>query len=173
MKKNISLIFAFIILPLFTNAQSLTINFAGVKISFLADMQSTQGTVGGLKATILFNMENLAASSISGSVDVNTINTGTPKRDEHLKSADYFDTATYPTMTFRSKSFVQVNGKYKMTGALKIRNIEREEVIIFTYENKIFKGETTIQAAHYKIGNFGDKEPEKTNVKIAFEIPIK
>lgn len=173
MKKNISLILAFLLLPLLTNAQTLSINFAGVKISFVADMQNTKGTVGGLKAKILFNMENLAESVISGSVDVNTLDTGTPKRDEHLKSADYFDAATYPTMSFRSTSFVQENGKYSMTGMLKIRDIEREEVIVFSYENKLFKGETTIQAAHYKIGNFGDKAPEKTNVKISFEIPIK
>ena len=173
MRKNLSLMLAFLILPFASPAQELTINLAGVKISFLADMQNTKGTVGGLKAHILFNTEHLTASSIYGTVDVKTLDTGTPKRDEHLKSADYFDAATYPTMSFKSKSFKQENGKYTMVGLMKIRDIEREETIEFTYENKIFKGETTIQAALYKIGNYADKAPDKTNVKIWFEIPIK
>lgn len=173
MLKNISLIFAFLILPFASLTQELTINFAGVKISFLADMQNTKGTISGLKAHILFNTDNLSQSKISGSVDVKTLDTGTPKRDEHLKSADYFDAEKYPTMTFKSISFKQENGKYTMKGLMKIRAIEREETIKFTYENKVFKGETTIQAALYKIGNYADKAPDKTNVKIWFEIPIK
>ena len=173
MRKNLSLMLAFLILPFASPAQELTINLAGVKISFLAVMQNTKGTVGGLKAHILFNTEHLTASSIYGTVDVKTLDTGTPKRYEHLKSADYFDAATYPTMSFKSKSFKQENGKYTMVGLMKIRDIEREETIEFTYENKIFKGETTIQAALYKIGNYADKAPDKTNVKIWFEIPIK
>jgi len=173
MIKKTTILFALLLLPFLGLSQSLTINFAGVKISFLADMQNTKGTVGGLKATILFNTENLAQSKISGSVDVKTIDTGIPKRDEHLKSADYFDAATYPTMLFKSVSFKQENGEYSMTGLMKIRDIERKETIKFTYENKVFKGETTIQAALYKIGNYASKEPDKTNVKIWFEIPIK
>lgn len=173
MIKNPSLIFAFLILPFASLAQELTINFAGVKISFLADMQKTRGTISGLKAHIHFNADNLSQSKISGSVDVKTLDTGIPKRDEHLKSSDYFDAATYPTMTFKSGTFKQENGKYTMTGLMKIRDIERQETIEFTYENKVFKGETTIQAALYKIGNYADKAPDKTNVKIWFEIPIK
>ena len=60
-----------------------------------------------------------------------------------------------------------------MKGKMTIRDIEREEKIVFTYVDKVFKGETTIQAALYKIGNYADKKPEKTNVVISFELPVK
>ncbi|NOQ74644.1 MAG: hypothetical protein GQ574_21710 [Crocinitomix sp.] len=172
MKIKSLIILAFFIMPIMTIAQELTLNMADVKISFVADMQNTTGTISGLQAKIKFNMDDLAQSAIEGTVDVNTLDTGTPKRDAHLKSADYFDMATYPTMSFKSISFEQDGNSYVMKGMMKIRDVEREEKIVFTYVNKVFKGTTTIQAALYKIGNFGDKKPEKTNVVISFELPV-
>jgi len=172
MKFKSIIVMALFLMPFIGVAQELTLKMDGVKISFIADMQNTSGTISGLQAKIKFNMSDLAQSNISGTVDVNTLDTGTPKRDDHLKSADYFDAATFPTMGFKSISFVKEGNTYVMTGMMTIRDIEREEKIVFTYTDKVFKGETTIQAALYKIGNFADKKPEKTNVKITFELPV-
>ncbi|MFT5821287.1 MAG: polyisoprenoid-binding protein YceI [Crocinitomix sp.] len=172
MKIKSLIILALFIMPMMTFAQELSLKMDAVKISFVADMQNTTGTISGLQAKIKFNMGDLAQSSIEGTVDVSTLDTGTPKRDEHLKSADYFDMATYPTMSFKSISFIKDGNSYVMTGMMKIRDVEREEKIVFTYTDKVFKGETTIQAALYKIGNYADKKPEKTNVVISFELPV-
>lgn len=172
MKKNILIIMTLLVLPFFSQAKEMTINLDAVKITFLADMQKTAGSVSGLKAHINFNMDDLSKSNISGTVDVKTLNTGTPKRDEHLKSADYFDAEKYPTMSFGSISFAKENGKFVMKGKMKIKDVEREETIIFSFENNIFKGQCTIQASNYKLGNFADKGPEKTNVVITFVIPV-
>lgn len=58
-----------------------------------------------------------------------------------------------------------------MRGGLKIKDIEREETIIFTYVNKTFKGKATIQAANYNFG-YENKNPGKTNIVLTFLIPI-
>mgnify|MGYP001942414781 FL=1 len=173
MKMKSLIILAFFIMPIMSIAQELTLNMDAVKISFVADMQNTKGTISGLQAKIKFNMEDLAQSAIEGTVDVSTLDTGTKKRDDHLKSADYFDMAKYPTMSFKSISIEKDGNSFVMKGMMKIRDIEREEKIVFTYVDKVFKGETTIQAALYKIGNYADKKPEKTNVVISFLLPVK
>ena len=80
--------------------------------------------------------------------------------------------AKYPTMSFKSISIEKDGNSFVMKGMMKIRDIEREEKIVFTYVDKVFKGETTIQAALYKIGNYADKKPEKTNVVISFLLPV-
>lgn len=172
MKIKSLIILALFLMPFISVAQELSLNMAGVKISFVADMQNTKGTISGLKAKIKFNMDNLTQSSIEGTVDVSTLNTGTPKRDEHLKSGDYFDMAKYPTMSFKSTSFEKEGNSYVMKGMMKIRDIEREEKITFTYVDNIFKGKTTIQAALYKIGDYADKKADKTNVVISFVLPV-
>lgn len=162
----------FILLPFTAVSQQLTIKTDGVKINFLADMHKTKGTIGGFEAKITFDRSNLSIANISGSVKVNTLDTGTKKRDEHLKSSDYFDAEKYPKMTFKSTSIVAQDGKFIMTGKMKIKDVEREETIIFTFKENVFVGTTTIQAAHYKIGEYAKKNPDKTNVQIKFEIPV-
>lgn len=161
-----------IVLPLsgLTQHKHLHVKSDKVKISFLADMQKTEGTIGGFKAVLHFDTENLSVAHIKGSVDVATINTGVEKRDEHLKSSDYFDMEKYPKMTFNSTSITKEGDKYVMKGKLKIKDVEREETITFTFEDNVFKAECTIQAANY--GIFEKKGPKKTNVKISFAIPV-
>lgn len=153
-------------------SQELKVKTDAVKISFVADMQNTAGTVAGFAAKIKFNLEDLMNSTITGSVQVKTLDTGNKKRDDHLKSADYFDAEKYPEMSFTSKGFKKMGDKVVMTGMMKIKNVEREEAITFSFADNLFKGECTIQAAHYDLGNYAKKKPEKTNVKISFSIPV-
>ena len=137
------LLFAFLIgFPFSGPVNTLTVKSDAVKISFLADMQSTEGTIGGFEAKINFNPDDLMNSSIEGSVDVSTINTGKPKRDEHLKTADYFEAETYPKMTFKSTGIKQTGDKFIMEGKMKIKDTERTESITFSYVNKTFTGES-------------------------------
>ena len=167
-----TLLLAMALSPIFTDTPTLNVKSDGVKIDFVADMQNTEGSVSGFEATIQFDLNDLANSSISGTVDVNTLETGNEKRDDHLKSADYFEAETYPSMWFNSTSFVRDANGITMNGKMKIKDVERDESITFTFTDKVFKGEGTIQAANYKLGNFADKKPEKTNVKISFIVPV-
>jgi polyisoprenoid-binding protein YceI len=67
--------------------------------------------------------ENLSAEA---SIDVSTINTREPDRDNHLKSPDFFDVAKYPTITFKSKNAEKGPGGLKLTGDLTIHGVTRE-----------------------------------------------
>ena len=71
---------------------------------------NTGGVLGGVKATILFNPAQLATSSIEATAETATINTDNDQRDEHLRSADYFDVQHYPHITMRSVSFTHKSG---------------------------------------------------------------
>ena len=167
--KKIFLI-ALCMLPALSQAQTLKVKSDKVKINFVADMQGKEGTIGGFTAKINFDMDDLKASTIEGSVDVNTLSTENEKRDNHLKSADYFEAEKFPKMTFTSSKIEKKGNGYVMTGKIKIKDVEREEVITFSYADKIFTASTTIQAANY--GIMEKKGPDKTNVKISFSIPV-
>jgi polyisoprenoid-binding protein YceI len=165
-------VIALVLLPIIGMGQSLTIKAKKVTINFIAAMQKTEGTISGLEATIKFNQDDLASSSISGSVDVNTLSTENEKRDEHLKSADFFEAKTYPKMTFKSVSIVAEGDTFVMTGIVKIKGDEHEEKIIFSYKDNMFKGDCTIFLENYSVGKFSKNEGEKGSVKISFAVPV-
>ena len=71
--------------------------------------------------------EHPEKSRVEVRIDVASVNTGNAERDQHLRTADFFDTDTHPEMTFRSTS-VRMTGKAQLiaSGPLTIKGISRE-----------------------------------------------
>lgn len=92
-------------------------------------VSNTRGEFSKLQGSITFDPANLAATKVQAVIDVATINTREPKRDDHLRSSDFFDVANHPTMVFRSKQAWREAGKIKLKGDLTIRGVTREVVL--------------------------------------------
>jgi polyisoprenoid-binding protein YceI len=73
-------------------------------------------------------------SSVEFTIQAASINTNETKRDEHLKSADFFDVANQPTITFKSTS-VKATGKdaYEVTGNLTLRGVTKAITLPVTF----------------------------------------
>lgn len=70
--------------------------------------------------------ENFETSTINFSAEVNSINTGNDDRDNHLRSADFFDVENFGKLTFKSTSVKKVNeGEYKISGDLTIKDVTK------------------------------------------------
>lgn len=90
-------------------------------------VSTVRGDMGKVTGTISFDGKNLAAATVDATIDVSGINTRDEKRDGHLKSADFFDVATHPTMTFKSKKVVpNADGSFKLVGDLTMRGVTKE-----------------------------------------------
>ncbi len=70
--------------------------------------------------------DNPLDSFATAAIDLSSIDTGNTQRDEHLRSADFFDIATTPTMTYRSTGIRQDGDDYVVDGELTIRGITRQ-----------------------------------------------
>lgn len=77
--------------------------------------------------------ENLAESSIEVTIDMTTVDSGSADRDEHLRSADLFDVARYPTATFRSTRIETAGSDGKVTGDLTIKGRTRPVTLDVEY----------------------------------------
>jgi polyisoprenoid-binding protein YceI len=89
-----------------------------------------RGQFQGVTGTLTLDRDNLAASHVEVSIDVATINTNNTDRDNHLRSADFFDVANHPKMTFVSREVkAQDDGELRVTGDLTIRGTTRPVVL--------------------------------------------
>ncbi len=90
-------------------------------------ISKVRGTFENIEGYIDFDEQNPENSYVEATIDVNTINTRNEQRDNHLRSADFFDVANYPTMTFKSTK-VEVTGENtgRVTGELTIRGVTKE-----------------------------------------------
>jgi polyisoprenoid-binding protein YceI len=91
-------------------------------------ISNVKGEFTRMTGTIAYHPDHLEASSVEAVIDANTINTRDEQRDAHLRSADFFDTAKYPTLTFRSKAFSGSSRRLRVRGDLTIRGVTREVV---------------------------------------------
>ena len=90
-------------------------------------VSNVRGTFSGLTGTVSYDPDKPAEATIDAVVDINTVNTNDEKRDGHLKSADFFDVAQYPVMTFKSKRVESAGaGEYKVTGDLTVHGVTKE-----------------------------------------------
>ena len=77
-----------------------------------------------------FDPNNVEGSKASFTVYVNSIETDTKARNEHLKTADFFDAKKYPTITFVSTKITRRSAtKFKVYGKLTIKDVTKDVVL--------------------------------------------
>ena len=130
----------------------------GFNIS-IAGFTKVTGKFTDFEILMDWNENNINESKISSVIQASSINTGIPDRDTHLSSTDFFNVATYPTITFDSDSIQKLDfshfkvfGKFKMHGITK--NIVLPFQIVKLAGNTIgFKSKTTINRLDYGVGS--------------------
>ena len=90
---------------------------------------NVRGGFSKVQGTVVYDPENLSASSIDVTIDVNSLSTGDATRDTHLKSADFLDVEKYPTITFKSKTITKDGDDLKVKGDLTIHGVTKEVVL--------------------------------------------
>jgi polyisoprenoid-binding protein YceI len=93
-------------------------------------ISTVRGEFHGLDGVIYFDDNDISKSTVNVTIDANSVDTREPDRDKHLKSPDFFDTAKYPTITFKSTKVEQISAdKLKVTGDLTIHGVTRSVVL--------------------------------------------
>jgi polyisoprenoid-binding protein YceI len=91
---------------------------------------TVRGEFKAYTGTLALDTDDLTQSVFTGEIDIASIDTREPKRDEHLRSADFFDAEAHPTMTFQSTRIERVDGNdYRIVGDLTIKGITKEVVL--------------------------------------------
>lgn len=96
-----------------------------------------RGKFNDFSATITYDENDITKSSMTGTIKVASIDTDNEKRDDHLRSADFFDVEKFPEITFKSKRVEKKEKNYVLIGDLTMRGVTKEAAVPFTVTDKI------------------------------------
>ena len=87
-------------------------------------VSKVRGRFTGFSGTIVTG-EDPVQSSVTAEIEMASINTGQEQRDEHIKSADFFEVETHPTMTYKSTGIRVEDGEYVLDGDLTLKGVAK------------------------------------------------
>ena len=103
-------------------------------------ISTVRGEFHAVNGTVVVDDSDYSKSSVNVTIDANTVDTREPDRDKHLKSADFFDVANHPTMTFVSTRVEPAGpGKLHVTGNLTIRGVTKPATLEVTIPKPAIK----------------------------------
>ena len=90
-------------------------------------ISNVKGQFTGITGVLTLDESDIASSHVAATIDASTINTREAQRDEHLRSADFFDVEKYPALSFRSEQVKRTGAdELAVTGDLTIHGVTRQ-----------------------------------------------
>jgi polyisoprenoid-binding protein YceI len=111
-----------------TKSWNIDASHSGINFSIRHMVVSkVRGRFAKFTGAIELDENDLTRSTLEATIDAASIDTGTPERDVHLRSADFFDTDAFPALQYRSRRIEALSGnRYRVIGDLTIRDVTRE-----------------------------------------------
>ncbi|AWM14031.1 YceI family protein [Flavobacterium sp. NRK F10] len=86
---------------------------------------NVSGKFNTYDATIETDEDDFTKAAIAFSADINSVDTNNDDRDNHLKSADFFDGEKFPKLSFKATSLASKGDDYELTGDLTIKDVTK------------------------------------------------
>lgn len=111
-----------------TNSWNIDTSHSGINFSVRHMVVSkVRGRFARFTGAIELSERDLASATLEATIDAASIDTGTPERDAHLRSADFLDTEAFPAIRYRSRRIEALSrDRYRVIGDLTIRDVTRE-----------------------------------------------
>jgi len=122
-------------------------------------ISTVTGSFRKFEGNIITDGTDFSNAKVAIAIDVKSIDTNQPQRDEHLKNGDFFDAETYPKITFESTSFVNTGGSdYKMAGNLTLKGVTKPIELKVEYGGSENDGHGNIKHGFEVLGIVNRKE---------------
>jgi polyisoprenoid-binding protein YceI len=151
-----------------------TIDPAHTNIGFAVKhvlIATVHGRFGGVRGTIRRDDDHPHNAEVEVEIDTATVDTGNSTRDNHLRSADFFDVARFPTITFRGTRVEPAGpfgrGRWNVVGDLTIRGVTRS--IQLTAEET---GRGVDQAGTDVVGFEASTKINRKDFGMTFNVPL-
>lgn len=129
------------------------------------------GSFRDFSGTINYDGKDVSKSSVNFSAKVMSVDTGVAPRDNHLRTADFFEVEKYPEMTFKSTKIEKKGKNWNVTGDFTLKGVTKQITIPFMINGMLkddkgnvkmgFSAQTTINRQDYGV-KYGNKLPDGT-----------
>ncbi len=139
---------------------------------------------GDVEGTIVYDADNIGASSVEVTLPMSGMSSHVAKFDEHLRSADLFDVANFPEATFKSTKVESAGeGKLTITGDLTLKGVTRPVVLAATI-NKVadhpmskqptagFDATATFKRSDFGLGLYAPAVSDEVQIRITTEASV-
>jgi polyisoprenoid-binding protein YceI len=140
---------------------------------------------GHADGTLVYDAEDVAKSSVEVTLPLSGLDTFVPKLDEHLRSADFFDAAKYPNITFKSTMVHDMGGgKLMIMGDLAVHGVTKPVTLDATLNRTGphpmtkaptmgFDATTTIKRSDFGVGGYVPMVSDEIAIRITTEASVK
>ncbi len=98
----------------------------GFAIPIAGGLSHVRGKFNDFTVAIVYDDKDVSKSSVDAVIKTTSIDTGIERRDNHLRTADFFDVEKYPEITFKSSSVVKKGKGYIARGTFTMRGVSKE-----------------------------------------------
>lgn len=141
--KKINIILYFLLFAVLTVSAQTNWSFdkAHSKIGFTVShmvITDVDGKFNEYEGTVVTEGEDFEGAQVNFTIEANSINTDNERRDNHLRSDDFFAADEYPQITFTGKSMKKISeNKYELVGDLTIRGTTKEILLDVTHNGTV------------------------------------
>ncbi len=142
MRRRIPMLIAVLLLyAAYADAATYRVDPAHSSVTFRVRhlFSSVTGRFSSFSGKIVYDEQQPTKSSVEGEIDAASIDTNVKKRDDHLRSADFFDVAKYPKLAFQSSGVTDIDPsgkKGKMNGTLTMHGVSKPVVLEVSFLGK-------------------------------------
>ena len=146
-------------------------------------ISNVHGRFGKVAATLVYDQADVTKSTVTATIGVDTVDTGEEPRNDHLKTPDFFDIATFPTATFTSTSVAKSGTGLVVSGNLTLHGVTKP--VVLTVEGPTgpvqgmdkkqhagFSATTTISRAAFGIGSKFPAAMVGDEVKLSIDLDV-
>lgn len=132
-----------------------------------AMVTKVRGQFGQFSGSAHVDIENPSASSVTVSIEVASVDTGSEARDAHLRTGDFFDAPAYPNITFVSTAVAAAEGVWAITGDLTIKDVTKSVTIDFD-----FTGAARDPFGNERVGFEGSLKVKRSEFGVTWNAPL-
>lgn len=119
---------------------------------------NVRGRFTAFDGRIELDSESDLPSAVTATIDASSIDTREPKRDDHLRSADFFEVAKYPQLSFESERIEGTPERFTIDGRLTIHGVTRPVTLAGAFEGRVTDPWGGVRVGYSARGNINRKD---------------